>query len=241
MLECSAACERMSWWIVGTAVYHEGRNAPSHPKKPAASNLGGADHRCTRSQRRERRCDQSVNVVQRHDVQTAVVGGQSKRRGDRARGRADIRVREGHQLWPRGSAGGVQNQCDIVGMRKPAIEALRLRRAGEREDPGFSRRLRGQRDDRNPTPLGRDARGRAHSGLNDQRLDTEIREVRVELADPVAGIQRRAGGRGGDGDERRGHVGGARHDERHAIAPPHAERVQGAGHVSDMIIQTAVG
>jgi hypothetical protein len=67
--------------------------------------------------RGEERRDQSVNVKERHDDEAAIVGGQRERTGDVLRGRADVSLRQRHDLRSGRGARRMQHEGNIVRLR----------------------------------------------------------------------------------------------------------------------------
>src|SRR3954451_24493289 len=64
------------------------------------------------SERAEQAAYKAMNVKQRHHVQACVVARKLQCATDVLCGRAQIRVREWHELTARGGARAVQQQCD---------------------------------------------------------------------------------------------------------------------------------
>ena len=70
--------------MVGTAEYHVGRKAVSHPKKLVDVTAGGAHDTRAGRQRGQHRGDETMPVKQRQHIQAAIGFSQRQRR-DRAR------------------------------------------------------------------------------------------------------------------------------------------------------------
>ena len=82
---------------------------------------------------REQAGDQTVDVKQRHDVQTAIARCKTQGIAHVARGRADIALRQRNNFRPRCGAGRMQDQRDIVTARGAGIRCLTILRGTQRK------------------------------------------------------------------------------------------------------------
>ena len=108
-------------------------------------------------------------------------------------------------------------------------EAARSPSRGQRFDREGARsgsRVGTQFDDRHAQLLCDRAGGRVDATLDEQGLRLQVVQVELELVGAVRRIERRGRGSCGDGDKRRCHVRAVAEDDRHAVVPADAERVE---------------
>ena len=137
-----------------------------------------------------------------------------------------LRLRQRHDLRPRGGAGGVEDQRDVVAPRPRPGRAAGLpgarRKAGTRRRrasaPGISV------NSGTPSLCAASTAGDVAAGLDDQRLGAEIAEVEFEFLGAVGGVQRRRGRAGRHGEKRRRHFRPVRQHDGDPIAAPDANR-----------------
>ena len=188
--------------MVGTAVYQVGFASSIPAKNFSALKPGVQNTAPPRDSGAEQAGDQPVDVEQRHDVETAVVGSKARawRRccGPRSRCCAgDSGTIFGREVVP--------DVCRISAMSSasagPGRARWRLspsRTAGTRRPRPAAREQAYQRD---AELLRRAKRGRVAARFDDQGLGLEVGEVELELVGAIGGIERRRGRGGGDGDE----------------------------------------
>ncbi len=129
----SALCgarSRIAWCIVGTPVYHVGRTSPIQAKNLSALNPLEHDTSPPAESGARRAAIEAVDVEQRHDHEAAVVRRERERGADVRRRRADVLLRERHDLGARRRPRRVQHERDVVARRtarrvaRGALDAL---------------------------------------------------------------------------------------------------------------------
>ncbi len=199
-----------------------------------------AHHARPGGERRDNGCHQTMNVEQRHDVQTAITRGELQRHYDVAAGAADVGLSQRHHLGSRGGAGRVQQQRNVVGLAKAAGRRLGCRPSGQHERSGLVFGVRDELDDRNISAIGHLAGRRGHTGGDDQRFGVEVRQVEVELGEPVRRIQRGARGTRRHAEERDRHLGTVRQHDCDRIGLPDPERAERRHRFLDLLHQPRI-
>ena len=100
-----------------------------------------------------------------------------------------VAVGQRHDLRPRGRAGRVQDQRDVVGPARPGCAPRRLPCAASVNAPASSR---GRSSiTAMPSLCATSIAGPLAPGLDDQRLGAEVGEIELELLGAIGGIERR--------------------------------------------------
>ena len=187
---------------------------------------GRAPGAAARADAREHAGDQPVDVEQRHDVEATVAGRERQGGGDVGGGGADVALAQGHDLGPRGRAGGVQDERDVLRFGGTGARGRAADARFEGEGSGGSGVVGDEFDDRDAAAGGGLAGWGIDALLDDQRGRIEVAQVEVEFVAAVAGVERRGGGGGGDGEEGGGHFGAVGQDDRDGVFAAEAEAVE---------------
>ena len=203
-----------------------------------------AVHAGTRRQARKHRGNQAVNVKERHDVEATITRFKRQARPDMGCRGADIGLRQGHDLGPRGRAGGMEHQRDVVGLGTAGLK--RVRGSGFFHD--FQLETAGRRT------FGNKELGDAHAefagngdgigitaAFHDQKPCAKIVEVKPELIGTVCRIERRGGRASADRNEGRGHFRPVGQDNRNPVSSSHARTVERDHGGVDLFAQVAIG
>ena len=125
-------------------------------------------------------------VKKRHDVQTAVLGSERKRRDDVPGGGRGVAMQKRHDLRPRGRSRRVQDQRNVIGARC-AVSSLRLG-CVKRESASWSAGLDFQADGDQAKLLGR---GQSRTIVilgNDDGLCRKVLEIEANSSLRYAGL-----------------------------------------------------
>ena len=90
------------------------RRRPEHHGRESPRNR----HRAAGRQRRERRRHQAVNMEERHRAQRDILGPEAVRLDDVRDRCGQVAMPQGHPLRPAGRTTGVQDEGDVVGLRR---------------------------------------------------------------------------------------------------------------------------
>ena len=154
-----------------------------------------------------------MHMKQRHQAERNIAWGRARKSAAMVRdGCRQVAMAQRHALRPSGAAAGVQHQRDIVRGQDRGAAAPR---------PTISGVTTGM-----PAWLRRPARFGAIIARRHQHLGVRIREIKTELLEFVAGIQRRRCARSRGRQKRHDSIQAIGQRHGHAIAPPHARRVQ---------------
>jgi hypothetical protein len=147
--------------------------------KAGAAGDGGA-----RGERAEQRRNEAVDVEERHDVEAPVDGGEFEGLGHVAGRGTQHAVGQRHELGARRRSGGVQEECDAVGIGRSPVRGTRAS-AGEAEDTGGSRTSTFSSRTLEPRSAATARAGESSVAPITRRVRPEIVEIEREL--PVPG------------------------------------------------------
>ena len=206
-----------------------GRGRLGHPPKELQRvEARSAEHRAAGVQGSQHGRDQAVNVKQRHDVETTVLGAEGQAPRHASGGRADVGVAQRNELGPRRRPRSVEHECCFAGLREARRVGLPANRvAGQLERPGGALGDRLQLGDRDAELAGRGACRRVGViRVDHQQPGAEVRQVKVALFLAVSRVEGRRRGPGSDTDERARHLGSVGKHDGDGVAAPDAELVQ---------------
>jgi hypothetical protein len=171
----------------------------------------------TGQNRREQRAHEPVNMKQWHHVKTAIRRVEPQRPGDIARRGHQIRLRQRHHLRPRRRARRMQYQGLIAGLREHGSHVHRGRLEIQRKDTSRFCRRRAE-------PNHADTERLCHRNcrhicpfFDDQRPRRQVREIKLKLAAPIVGIERRARRTHRDREHTSSHLGTVGQHNRHSV------------------------
>ena len=160
-----------------------------------------AGNGAARPERCQERCDETVDVKQRHRVEADVLGPEAQRLGDVLRRRQQVALRQRHELGARSRARRVQQQGDRVGR-----SALVTGRAGVRttdaERPARRLRHSFELDERKAEVDGERSGRSVERGVNRDGVRAEVDQRELELSAGVGGVERCTCCRGREPDKR---------------------------------------
>ena len=165
-------------------------------------------------------------MKERHDVEAAVGASERNARGDVRRGRADVALRERHDLRARRRARRVQHERDVIGRGVSAARARRFRAAIDRKQTRGPACVERKRRDVDAELGGDGERRRFRARLDDEQSRLEVSQIKAKLVRTVGGVQRRRRRRGADRDERARHLGPIWQHDRNGVVAPDAELVE---------------
>ena len=168
--------------MVGTAVYQVGLASSISAKNLSALNPGVQNTAPPRESGAAKAGDQPVDVEQGHHVERAVIGRKLERGRDVAGRGPDVGMRQRHDFRPRGGAGGVQDERDVIrfGGTGPAGGA-RAASPTARNAPAPACRSGVSVKSATPSFSAARKRRRCAARFDDQRLGLEILEVELEF------------------------------------------------------------
>ena len=163
----------------------------------------------------------------------SIVRVERERAPDGERGRRQVPVHERNELRSRRGPRRVQQEGDVVGPRGTPVTGM-PGRAVQREEAGPVIGLDRELDDVQTSIARHRTRGGVDARLDDHRPGREIRQRELELVGSQTRVERRARGRAGDREERRGHRRTVPHHQRDPIVAGDAHGAQLAGRGLDV-------